>query len=243
MSICLTAGEQSENHVGMQINGNGLAHKGFSIKKLKKLSDGYNGEFHLFQNPDENEPNGAVVIFRNGLKNIFNIDPSSLMKEQLSFDWDNKYWDNRRSKVLNKRARYNVCYGEEGQEPNYEDKKGTIIGYDEVPLLKSWRNRLSYYFGKRAQDLEVEGNYYYDSKKCGIGYHGDSERKVVIACSLGEERPISWQWYRRSQKIGDPYSFTLHHGDIYIMSEKATGNDWKKKVIPTLRHAAGVKYC
>ena len=25
------------------------------------------------------------------------------------------------------------------------------------------------------------------------------------------------------------------------MSEKATGNDWKTKVIPTLRHAAGCK--
>jgi hypothetical protein len=29
--------------------------------------------------------------------------------------------------------------------------------------------------------------------------------------------------------------------DIYAMSEKATGFDWKKKTIVTLRHAAGCK--
>jgi hypothetical protein len=28
-------------------------------------------------------------------------------------------------------------------------------------------------------------------------------------------------------------------GDIYLMDEKATGNDWKNKSIETLRHATG----
>lgn len=31
----------------------------------------------------------------------------------------------------------------------------------------------------------------------------------------------------------------LNNGDIYIMSEKAVGTDWKKKNTLTLRHAAG----
>jgi len=31
----------------------------------------------------------------------------------------------------------------------------------------------------------------------------------------------------------------LEHGDIYFMSEKATGFDWKNRKIVTLRHAAG----
>lgn len=31
----------------------------------------------------------------------------------------------------------------------------------------------------------------------------------------------------------------LHYGDLYIMSKKAVGTDWKKKIIPTLRHTAG----
>ena len=48
---------------------------------------------------------------------------------------------------------------------------------------------------KKAMNLEIEGNLYYDTSKCGIGFHGDSERKKVIACSLGKSRPIHWQWY------------------------------------------------
>ena len=59
-------------------------------------------------------------------------------------------------------------------------------------LLNKWKSSLGILFGEKANDLEVEGNYYYNTKKCGIGFHGDSERKKVIACSLGESRPIHW---------------------------------------------------
>ena len=31
----------------------------------------------------------------------------------------------------------------------------------------------------------VEGNRYYDLKKTGIGFHGDTERVVVICLSIG----------------------------------------------------------
>jgi hypothetical protein len=31
----------------------------------------------------------------------------------------------------------------------------------------------------------------------------------------------------------------MNPGDVYIMSEKTVGTDWKKKTIPTLRHATG----
>jgi hypothetical protein len=33
----------------------------------------------------------------------------------------------------------------------------------------------------------------------------------------------------------------LNDGDMYIMSDKAVGNDWKRSAIPTLRHCAGAK--
>jgi len=34
-------------------------------------------------------------------------------------------------------------------------------------------------------------------------------------------------------------TINLHHGDMYVMSEKAVGTDWKQRKIATLRHAAG----
>ena len=36
-AICITCGEQSENHVGMVKNGNGLAKNGYNLKDLKNI--------------------------------------------------------------------------------------------------------------------------------------------------------------------------------------------------------------
>ena len=251
-AICITAGEQSENHVGMQINGEGLCKHGFSIEDLIRFKTileekGVQSEFHrldeyLDESERENVEPAGLLFIRNAIEQITGEKAEEMMKEQLAFEWDKKYWDTRRSRVLNKRARYNVCYGEEAQEPDYENKKGTIISYSDVPILKKWKDSLGIIFGEKAEKLEVEGNLYYDTKKCGIGFHGDSERKKVIACSLGETRPIHWQWYHKSKKIGERIQFELHNGDMYIMSEKTSGFDWKLRSKKTLRHAAGTKY-
>ena len=249
-AVCLTFGEQSENHAGMEINGEGLADSGFTVGelraiKLKLEEKEIHSELHILNralaNP-EDATEAGVLFIKNGVQNLIGEDAKKMYKEQLQFDWDRKYWDNRRQKVLNKRARFNVCYGEESIEPDYENKRGTIVGFDKVPTLKKLKDNLSVFFGEKASDLEVEGNLYYDVSKCGIGFHGDSERKRVIACSLGAKRPIHWQWYQNSKPIGERIKFELDGGDMYIMSEKATGFDWKKRSQKTLRHAAGVKY-
>tara|TARA_B100000035_G_C20927440_1_gene521390 strand:- start:240 stop:998 length:759 start_codon:yes stop_codon:yes gene_type:complete len=246
-AICITAGEQSENHVGMQVNGRGLSSKGFSIEEMiqfkKILSEkGIESEFYRLDEKVEGADEAGLLIIRKGVDKITGIDSNDMMKEQMKFEWDKKYWDTRRQKVLNKHARYNVCYGENSQDPDYENKKGTIISYKNVPLLNKWRESLGIIFGEAGNNLEVEGNLYYDIKKCGIGFHGDSERKKVIACSLGDSRPIHWQWYSNSKPIGERIEFTINNGDMYIMSEKTSGFDWKKRSLKTLRHAAGEKY-
>ena len=82
-------------------------------------------------------------------------------------------------------------------------------------------------------------NYYYNIDECGIGFHGDTERKIVICARLGATIPIHFQWFHRHKPIGSRKIFTPNHGDIYIMSEKAVGNDWRKSSLYTLRHAAG----
>ena len=43
----------------------------------------------------------------------------------------------------------------------------------------------------------VEGNRYYNLKKTGIGFHGDTERVVVICLSIGcWNYPMRWQWFK-----------------------------------------------
>src|SRR5690606_9210135 len=120
--------------------------------------------------------------------------------------------------------------------------RGTVIAYNRVPLLNKLRLKIIEIVKNSLNtdiDLKVESNYYYDTKQCYIGWHGDTERRVVIGCRLGAEYPLSYKWYHRSSPISDHMTIYLQHGDIYIMSEKATGYDWKKSSILTLRHSAG----
>jgi len=52
-----------------------------------------------------------------------------------------------------------------------------------VPLLNVLRKNLDTYI-PNGSELQAEGNYYYDVNKCGIGFHGDAERKKVVAVRL-----------------------------------------------------------
>ena len=148
-----------------------------------------------------------------------------------------------------------MCFGPEDSPLNKEELSGTIIGYDRVPIMAIWKNELEKIIGD--VELEAEGNLYQDAKKQGIGFHGDGERKKVAAGSFCDDdvlREINWNWYIKGRPFGKRIRIQLKNGDCYIMSEKASGFDWKKKVkiieledeiikidLATLRHAAGVE--
>lgn len=141
-------------------------------------------------------------------------------------------------RVVNKKARWNICFDNKPQAPDYENKKGRVIAYDNVPILKYVYNLFGEYFGNKAIDLKGEGNYYYD-EKCGIGYHGDAERRRVLALRIGRSMPLYYRWYKEGKIVGKEIKIEMNCGDIYVMSEKAVGTDWKKKKCFTLRHSTG----
>lgn len=73
---------------------------------------------------------------------------------------------------------------------------------------------------------------------------------TTSACSFSLVHPFSVTHTLITHSVfnylGDPIRanricLNIDHGDVYIFSEKATGQDWKKKTIPTLRHAAGAQ--
>jgi len=145
-----------------------------------------------------------------------------------------------RGAVKNKNARHNLCFDDRSQEPAYEAGRGRIVPFAALQALSGVRSALTYYFGaEKATNLLAEGNYYYDVARTGIGFHGDGERRLVIALRLGAAIPLHYQWFYRQVPHGKRIVLRLEHGDMYAMSEKAVGTDWKRSVIPTLRHAAG----
>ena len=250
-TITITYGERVENHVGMQMLGElgeeGLSYEDLIGAKVKFEKEGYKCELiclnDLIDKDESIDPcdkddteKGYLLIIKKGSE-LFTGDTDGLYKEQKELEWDKKAW--MRGRVVNKRARYNLCYDEEGQEPKYEEKKGRVVAFNDIPLTNKIRRVLCDFFGDKCKGLKAEGNYYYDKKDCGIGYHGDSERKIVVAVRIGATIPMCYHWYQRSERVGDKYSVDIEHGDMYAMSYKATGFDWKKRKILTLRHAAG----
>lgn len=235
-SITLTFCECAENHVRNQQIGSACA-SGYSIDQMRKMRErlvsmGIKVETIRLHQP--NLPKAYLLVARNALDKL--VSDGDLFTEMMSLAWDSKVKSYGR--VVNKHARHNLCFADFHQDPDYENGKGTIHDFADLPVLSQLRNSLQE-IENTGDPLLAEGNYYYDVTKCGIGFHGDAERKRVMGVRLGETMPLVYQWYYRSQKIGDPVVVELHHGDLYIMSEKAVGNDWHKKVIPTLRHAAG----
>ncbi len=123
-------------------------------------------------------------------------------------------------------------------QKRFKDYKCELVMLS-VPLLETVQKDLPGYLRQKAANLNVEGNHYYDVEKCGIGFHGDSERRKVVAIRLGNTAPLHYQWFSNGKPVGDRIKLVIEHGDMYVMSEKATGWDWKRKTIYTLRHAAG----
>lgn len=243
-AISITFGDQAENHVGMQKIGVGVD-EGFTLEDFYKCEEivyeegGYECEIlHLnsILNEEELETIGEVedayvLIIRNYVKG------NEMYDENVNLNFDKKVW--MRGSVKNKHARWNLCYDETSQEPDYENKKGRIVAFKDVPVLNGFRNKLHKILGEKARNLCAESNYYYDVKSTGIGFHGDTERKIVICVRLGESIPLHYQWFIKGKPIGDRIALQLNSGDVYIMSDKAVGHDWKKRNIATLRHAAG----
>jgi hypothetical protein len=60
-----------------------------------------------------------------------------------------------------------------------------------------------------------------------------------IGLRIGSKFPLYYQWYKNNDPITKNHEIMLEGGDLYFMSDKAVGHDWKKKSILTLIHAAG----
>ncbi len=208
------------------------------------------------------EDQARVLILRDWAKGA----DKEIYKEIAPIRWDAEYLDPNkyrteivdgkevkvRGKRMNKRARTNLCFvPDREQEPAVFEGKGTIYDLKKMKVMNECVERLReeiatglIEIGSKTKVIinVVEGNRYYDLKKTGIGFHGDTERVVVICISIGGfNYPMRWQWFKDGMPVGRPIDIHLNSGDVYIMSEKAVGADWKLKSKYTLRHSAGAE--
>ena len=236
----ITFGDVAENHAKMQKIGT-LHENGYSVEKLGQIQEkltGYGLKTEMVDlNVGFNESfsEAKVLVIRRGAQFILGEETAGLMAENDSLTMDKKAL--MKGKVVNKVARWNLCFADEDQEPNYDDGKGRIVSWGRIPKMSRIRQVISEWTEDVA--LNGEANYYYDLSQCGIGFHGDGERRKVFAVRMGSTMPIYFKWFQNSEPVGEPFELVLNDGDMYIMSEKAVGFDWLKKKIPTLRHSTG----
>ena len=77
-------------------------------------------------------------------------------------------------------------------------------------------------------------------KKSNLGWHGDDHRKLVVGVCLGASATLSFIWRLPGNSkncTGTLVTIPLNHGDIYVMSEKATGFDWKSTSLLRVLHS------
>ena len=246
--ITLKFGDMAENHVGMEQIGKIVdVGEGFNLEDLKLYKSnmekiGCECTLTKLNLVDINADDAFILIIKNGvskiLENCSKWNKKNMFAEQIALNVDKHAF--MYGRVVNKHARWNLCFDYKSRAPDYVNGKGTIISYDDVPITKKLYEQFPLYFGKKGENLKGEGNYYYNIDNCGIGFHGDTERRKVIAVRLGtNSTPLHYQWYKNNETVGEQIIINIDGGDMYIMSEKAVGTDWKKKSIYTLRHATG----
>lgn len=250
-AITITFGDCAENHVGMQQIGE-LSANGYTYTDLENFKLNFNSSpSEIFNLKDlagltdnSDVPDAFVLIVKNGTDELLNetgFNKVDLFNEQINLNYDKHAY--MYGRVVNKNARWNICFSNFSQEPDYSNKKGRIVDFSSglIPLTKLVKNKLENISGAINEQFELqgEGNYYYDTNKTGIGFHGDAERKKIIAVKLGSIIPFEYQWFYKGKPVGNRIHFDVGDGDIYMMDTIASGFNWKRKNIYTLRHAAG----
>ena len=246
----LTIGNGGENHTGMEFLGN-LRKKGqgwdlarllYAKDVLENIFDKQVDLYNLNKEcldgvtiPKASKPKDAYLMVVRGF--LTDRVHKNMIKELGSYKWDRKYWDTRRQKVLNKLARANVCYGKEGRAANYAEGKGTIIGFDQSPLVGNLLQVIEILM--KDEGLIVEGNQYDDVSKNGIGPHGDTERVCVACLRVGASMPMKFGMFWNCKVRGKPFETIINGGDLYFMSEEAVGAEWKSRSKWIWRHCAG----
>jgi len=257
LALTHTFSECVENHAGMATTGT-KADIGILEDELEHIAQNMGcAQVECAQEGEQNTVsliemayNGEranVLVWKGGVDVMLGVGGADkLLQESLGKNFDTTYWDTRKKCVQNKHGRENNCYADQAYPPNVEAGRGTVHAFADSPMMAKLREALPTHFGPKTVNLFAETNKYTDvaNPKVGIGFHGDTERRLVIGVRLGPasvEMPLRFQWYNWSKPISDETVIPLSHGDIYVMSNKATGFDWKCRSKTTLRHGAGKK--
>lgn len=194
----ITFGEVAENHVGMQQVGGGgdgagrRAPAGFTRDELEEAAaiaaaNGFVTEWVELEPAlssalrDSTTYKVCVLVIRRGIGLFLAPDELAALQQHLKTAPADKQ-AYMYGGVRNKHSQHNLCYAYQAQAPVIDQKKGTVVAFATVPVLQSIRRQLPELLGPKADRLMAELNNSSDVSRCGIAFHGDSERRLVVGC-------------------------------------------------------------
>lgn len=256
VTITATFSHNVENYQGDVGKSTGRTTDGLTMDDLRGIQAVHGGELvdlHALIPDDVEEKKtteeAGLLIIPNF---VSRADADAILEELEKLEYDTKAWSARLG-VHERKARQNLCLTEETKKGDVEKKEGSTVSFSDLPCMAALRKRVEGLHPSLA-GVFAELNRYH-RKGAGIGFHGDKERKEVIAFRLGRARCLKYAWFGRypdaegvkhTGRISPMWSRMLEHGTLYIMSRKAVGTDWSKTKdeknncpLLTLRHAAG----
>ena len=144
-------------------------------------------------------------------------------------------------KILTAHSRHLVFAGATPRVGDRDKGLHTILPWAGLPPLESARQWITAQLA--TTEIQAACILKYPSIETGgLSWHGDGERKQTIVYRvdpISSKRPLWFRWYHKSLPIGEPVAVHLEAGDFCIASEVAVGTDFKKRSLPTVRHATG----
>jgi len=233
-----------------------MAEEGFSADQLRKLCASLNAQGIRATIVDlradavskgapasalERMDEAVVLVIHDGANALTN-DPqmaNKMLAEHQGLEYDTKTLMYKR--VCEARSRRNLYFADEARPGDMANGQNTVVAWSSVPANAECLRTLTELLGTADVGTAV-ANYYPDPRKCGIGWHGDAERRQTIMVRLGtgsNTRPIHFMWCEDANKIVPPVTIHLKHGDVMVPCAKAVGTDYKRTSVPTVRHATG----
>jgi hypothetical protein len=207
-----TFSERVENHKGMQTIGD-LAPCGFTLDDLQSIAtraeaDGCVTELMDLRTAvttaattttastsispptsstgDGMAPGAWLLVVRGGLRALLadTAARGELQAETKALDSIVDKKAKMYGRVVDKNARWNLCFADDAQEPDYAAGRGRVVPFSQCPRLSDVRASLGRLCGSKGQNLKAELNYYYDVSK--VTTHPSSSFTVVFTvCCMG----------------------------------------------------------
>jgi hypothetical protein len=147
----------------------------------------------------------------------------------------------RGGKVCDAHTRHLAYIGPQAQDADPETGQQPVRTWGQLPASAAVRDYVNEVLGDTECQVGCALRYP-NIFECGIGWHGDAERRKSIVVRVGNnsaKNPLFFMWFRHWDAISKPIPVHLEHGEVAVACEVAVGTDWKSSSIPTVRHATG----